>query len=157
MTPVSSNEVREFYRAYIARDPARLAALLHDDVEWLISGPVDLFAYYGARRGKAAVIELVTRITPQFLEIKDFDLEELLVQDERAATLCKLSAIHGKTGRLVVYRCAHFMRFRDGRIVSFRALSDSFDAAEQMIGRVLDLAPDAARAAIAPAAGVVAL
>lgn len=62
------------------------------------------------------------------------NFEEILIEGERAATFMRLSAIHAATGRAVSYRCAQFLRFSDGELVEFRALIDSFDAAEQVLG-----------------------
>ena len=52
---VSRSIVQGFYLAYVSRDPARMAAFLDDDVQWLVTGPVDLLEYCGLRRGKEAV------------------------------------------------------------------------------------------------------
>jgi hypothetical protein len=53
----------------------------------------------------------------------------------------RLIAVHGETDRVVSYRCAQLLRFRDNKLVEFRALIDSFDAAEQMLGHPFDERP----------------
>ena len=50
--------VEAFYKAYAARDAAKVAEFLDDDVEWTISGPVDVLPFCGTRHGKAAVLDL---------------------------------------------------------------------------------------------------
>jgi ketosteroid isomerase-like protein len=136
---VERSVVEAFYQAYVTRDPQRIAAFLDDDVEWMVAGPVELLGFCGQRRGKAAVIEFFARLVPEVLQFKRFEPEEFLVDGDRAAMFAKLSALQRTTGRMISYRCAQFLRFRDGKITSFRSLIDSFDAAEQMIGHPIDL------------------
>ena len=38
---------------------------------------------------------------------------------------------------MISYRLAHFLRFRDGKIVENLSLLDSFDAVEQVLGMPL--------------------
>ncbi|HEY5379206.1 MAG TPA: hypothetical protein VIJ78_06660, partial [Pseudolabrys sp.] len=40
-------------------------------------------------------------------------------------------------GRVISYRLAHFLHFRDGKIVENLSLIDSFDAVEQVLGHPL--------------------
>jgi ketosteroid isomerase-like protein len=53
------------------------------------------------------------------------------------ATLNRLSARRTEDGRVISYRLAHFMRFRDGKVVENLSLLDSFDAVEQVLGHPL--------------------
>ncbi len=53
-----------------------------------------------------------------------------------------LTAVHACTGRTVSYRSAQFILARDGKIVNFRGLIDSFDAAEQVLGHPFNTAVD---------------
>lgn len=132
--PVSPSIVQAFYLAYVSRDAARMATFLDDEVEWLVTGPVDLLEYAGPRRGKAAVFDLYSRILPKLFEFKGFDPREFLIDGDRAAVFGRISAIQRSTGRLISYMCAHFVRFRDDKVISFASLTDSFDAAEQVLG-----------------------
>jgi ketosteroid isomerase-like protein len=139
MQPVSHATVQDFYRAYMTRDPARVAPFLDDDVDWMISGPVDVMPFCGHRRGRAAVLKLVDRRAPTTLDGLAFEPEMLLVDGDRAAMLCTLSAVIATRKRKVSYRVAHFLRFRDGKLIKFRAIMDSFDAAEQILGHAIDV------------------
>jgi ketosteroid isomerase-like protein len=56
---VSRALVDAFYEAYAGHHTENLAAMLHEDVTWTISGPVDVLPYCGCHRGKQAVIHLV--------------------------------------------------------------------------------------------------
>ncbi|MEI7805623.1 MAG: nuclear transport factor 2 family protein [Hyphomicrobiales bacterium] len=143
---VPRSVVQAFYEAYVSRDPERIAAYLDDDVEWMVAGPVELLRFCGQRRGKAAVIEFFAHLVPSVLKFKSFEPEDLLVDGERAAMFAKLSGLQQSTGRMISYRCAQFLRFRDGKIYSFRSVIDSFDAAEQLLGHPIDLDQKAGRA-----------
>lgn len=131
--------VAAFYRAYLARDADRLDAILDDDVDWLLCGPAEQFDLYGYRRGKAAAIEVVTRIMPCFFHLTDFEIEHLVVQGDRVAAYGNVRARQRDTGRSLCFRGAHFLRFRGGRLVSFHGIADTFDAAEQVVGHPIDV------------------
>ena len=135
--PVPRALVEAFYKVYATRDAEKIAPFLHDDVEWTISGPVDLLPFCGTRHGKAAVLDMIERQVPKVIRILSFVPQALLVDGERAATLNRLSARRTDNGRIVSYRLAHFVRFRDGKIVETMSVIDSFDAVEQVLGHPL--------------------
>ena len=127
--------VETFYKAYAARDLAKVAEFLDDDVSWTISGPVDLLRFCGTRHGKAAVLDMMERVVPEVFHIFSFVHDAMLIDGDRVATLNRLSASLGE--RVVSYRLAHCMRFRDGKVVETLSLIDSFDAVEQVLGHPL--------------------
>jgi ketosteroid isomerase-like protein len=139
---------REFVQGFLGvrqtYDPAQIAPYLDDKVDWLISGPSAFLPQCGPRKGKAAVVDLICRVNPGTYESRGFEIEELLVQGDYAATLSRFWATHAVSKRSISYRCAHFMRFRDNKLVWYRGLIDSFNATEQLIGHALnvDQAPE---------------
>jgi ketosteroid isomerase-like protein len=141
-TGISRDLVEEYFRACVSRDPARLARCLDDDVQWTLGGPVDLLPFCGQRRGKQAVIDTIVGLTPKIMRMTGMDIEELLIDGDRAAAIIRVSAIHAVTGRTVSYRNAHFLRYRDGKLAELRALIDTFDAAEQLLGHPIDTSRD---------------
>jgi ketosteroid isomerase-like protein len=152
MQPVSRATIQAFYEAYVTRDLERVRDILDDDVDWIISGPVDVMPFCGQRRGKEAVLKLVDKSVPKTLEVMGFDPETLLIDGDRAAMLCTMSAVLAKLKRRVSYRVAHFLRFRNAKLIEFRAILDSFDAAEQILGYAIDVSqktgPDERAAAV---------
>ena len=76
------------------------------------------------------------------MRMTGMDIEELLIDGDRAAAIIRVSAIHAVTGRTVSYRNAHFLRYRDGKLAELRALIDTFDAAEQLLGHPIDTSRD---------------
>jgi ketosteroid isomerase-like protein len=138
-TPVSRSTVQAFFQAFASQDPARLAPFVDDDARWSIAGPVELIRYCGERRGKAKVLDLYGRIAPATLRITAYEPEILLVDGDRCATMARLTGVTPESGRVISYRCTQFLQFRDGKVIEFRAIIDSFDAAEQFLGHPIDL------------------
>jgi ketosteroid isomerase-like protein len=127
--------VEAFYKAYAARDIAKVAEFLDEDVEWSISGPVDLLCFCGTRHGKAAALDMMKRLVPEVFDVVSLKCDAMVIDGDRVATLNRLSAKAGD--RMVSYRLAHCMRFRDGKVVENLSLIDSFNAVEQVFGRPL--------------------
>lgn len=128
-----------FYRAYLSRDETLLQQILHDDVEWLLMGPADQLDIYGRRSGKAETIELITRIMPCYFEVLDFEFEHLLVDGPRIAAYGQARARQCETGRALRFRVAHFLRFENGKLMSYRSMADTFDVVEQLVGHQIDI------------------
>jgi len=135
--------VEAFYRASTERDVERVMTFIADDVDWLVQGPVDLFAFFGQRHGKAAVLEGYREVDRK-LEITGYKVEALLVEGDRAAALIRMTAVVRETGKVMSVRTSQFSRFRDGKIVEMHAVLDSYDMVEQVLGRPFDLAPELA-------------
>jgi len=133
--PVSRSVAEAFYEAYISRDPQRIGALLDDDVDWLVTGPAEVMQVCGRWQGKAAVVDRFARVVPQVIEFKKLQIDHLLVDGD-------YSAMQRQTGRLISHSVAHVVRYRDGKVVYFRVINDSLDAAEQYIGHPIDLTND---------------
>jgi len=70
--------VEAFYKASAARDIETALSFIADYVDWLVQGPVDLFAFLGQRRGKAAVREGYGEIARK-LQITGYEIKTLLV------------------------------------------------------------------------------
>jgi ketosteroid isomerase-like protein len=132
--------VEAFYQASAVRDVDRIVSLIADDVDWLVQGPIDIFAFFGQRYGKAQVLEGFREIERK-LHITTYQVETLLVEGDRAAALIRLSAILRTNGKVISVRTSQFMRVRDGKIAEMRAVLDSYDMVEQTIGRQLDVTP----------------
>ena len=61
----------------------------------------------------------------------------IVIELENAAVMLFTRGVSRVTGRSVQGMLAHFIRFRDGKIVELREFMDSFHAAEQALGREL--------------------
>lgn len=137
MGDVSRKTVQGFYEAFASRDPARIAPFLSDDVQWHMAGPVDVFQFAGYRRGKTAVLDYFS-LVPKVFAVRRFEPEDLVLDGNRAALFSKVVAVQKDTGRVITYRCAHFVVFENDRLVSMQGITDTFDVAEQVVGHRID-------------------
>jgi ketosteroid isomerase-like protein len=125
----------DFRKVYAARDVDKIAPYLHDNVEWTISGPVEYLPFCGTYCGKAAVIDLIRRRMPEVLRTFSFEPEFVAVDGDRLAMLHRQSSRRAADGRVINYRVANFMTFRDGKLIKNLSLLDTFDAVEQVLGQ----------------------
>jgi ketosteroid isomerase-like protein len=130
--------VRELYDAYGRRDLERVAALIHDDINWMIYAPVSVFPFAGPLHGRAAVLEALAAIANAFA-LESYKPEIMIVEGERAAVMSDVSFIQRATNRMLRFRIANFLRWQDDRLIEFREFINSFDAVEQALGRELQL------------------
>ncbi len=129
---------RAFHRAINERQPADLEALLDEDVDWAIYGPVELFPFLGARRGRDAVIEVIRQIADN-VRVHRFDRETIMLGEDSASSMLRYSLTALDSNKPISLRIAHFAQFRDGRLLNLRILVDSFDLVEQALGRPIHL------------------
>jgi ketosteroid isomerase-like protein len=125
-------------RALASHDSAEIAASLHDDIDWAIFGPIDMFPYLGARRGKDATLESIAQLVDNF-RLHKVKQEEVVIGEDSASALLRCSLNANDTNRPISVRAAAFLRFRDGKLASLRAVIDTFDLVEQALGRPIHL------------------
>ncbi len=130
--------VRELYDAYGKGDGPRVARLLHDDIDWVIYAPVDVFPFAGVRHGRQAVLGALADIGATYL-LRSYQPEIMLVDGDRAAVMSDVHFVQKSSGRALRFRLANFLRVENGRVIEFREFIDTFDAVEQALGRELAL------------------
>ena len=121
-----------------SQDSADIAPSLHDEVDWAIFGPIDMFPYLGARQGKEAALDSISQIADNF-RVHKIKQEDVVLGDESASALLRCSLNSNDTNRPISVRIAAFIRFRDGKVASLRAVIDTFDLVEQALGRQIHL------------------
>ena len=129
---------RALHRALSERQFADIEALIDDDIDRAIYGPIDMFPFFGARRGKAAVLDVIRRIADN-VRIHRFDRESVLLGADSAASMIRYSLTALDSNKPISLRLAHFAKFRADRLVSLRVLVDTFDLVEQALGRPIHL------------------
>jgi ketosteroid isomerase-like protein len=129
---------RAMHRAINERRYEDLEAVIDDDVDWAIYGPVDMFPFFGARRGKAAVLEVVRQIADN-VRIHRSDRETIMLGVDSASSMLRYSLTSLDSNKPISLRVAHFAQFRAGRLTSIRVLVDTFDLVEQALGRPIHL------------------
>ena len=130
--------VRELYDAYGRRDFERVAAFLHDDIDWVIYAPISVFPFAGPRHGRAEVLQAMAGIASAFV-LENYKPEVMIVEADRAAVISDVSFTQRATSRLMRFRVANFLRLQDGKVIEFREFANSFDVVEQALGRELQL------------------
>jgi ketosteroid isomerase-like protein len=126
------------HRAINERQYEDLDALIDDDVDWAIYGPIDMFPFLGARRGKAAVMEVVRQIAEN-VRVYRFDRETVMLGVDSASSMLRYTLTSLESSKPISLRVAHFAQFKNGRLRSIRVLLDSFDLVEQALGRHIHL------------------
>jgi len=129
---------RALHRAINERQYEDLAGLLDEEVDWAIYGPIDMFPFLGARRGKEAVLEVVKQIAENF-RVHRFDRETVLLGVDSAASMLRYSLTSLESNKPISLRLAHFAQFKAGRLKSIRVILDTFDLVEQALGREIHL------------------
>ncbi len=129
---------RAIHRALNEGQTDQLEDMLDDNVDWAIYGPIDMFAFLGVRRGKAAVVEVIKQIA-KAVSLHRFDRESIMLGDDAAASLMRYSVTPAKSEAPISVRLAHFAQFKAGRLISLRAVIDTFDLVEQTLGRQIHL------------------
>src|SRR5229473_8477324 len=129
---------RALHRAINERQPQDLEALIDDDVDWAIYGPIDMFPFLGARNGKAAVLEVIRQIADN-VRVHRFDRESVMLGEDSAASMLRYSLTALDSNKPISLRLAHFAQFKAGRLISIRVLVDTFDLVEQALGHPINL------------------
>src|SRR4030088_551385 len=129
---------RAVYRSINERQHEALEPLIDDDVEWAIYGPIDMFPFLGARRGKVAVLEVIRQIADN-VRVHRFDRESIMLGVDSAASMMRYSLTALDSNKPISLRLAHFAQFKASRLVSIRVLVDTFDLVEQTVGYPIHL------------------
>ena len=129
---------RALHRAINERQPEDLEALIDEDVDWAVYGPIDMFPFLGARHGKAAVLEVVRQIAEN-VRVHRFDRESIMLGVDSASSMMRYSLTALDSNKPISLRVAHFAQFKAGRLLSIRVLLDTFDLVEQALGRPIHL------------------
>jgi ketosteroid isomerase-like protein len=129
---------RAFHHAINERQTEQLKALIDDDVDWAIYGPIDMFSFFGARSGKDAVLEVIRQIADN-VRVNRFDRETIMLGADSAASMLRYSLTALDSNKPISLRLAHFAKFKAGRLLNIRVLVDTFDLVEQALGRPINL------------------
>lgn len=130
--------VQELYGAYAGHDFKRVGEMLHEDIDWVIHGPVDVFPFAGLRRGRAAVLQAMSAIAEAY-SLERHAVEIIIVDGDRAAVMADVSFKQHATNRTLRFRVANFLRIKNGQLIAFREFADSFDQVEQAVGHAVEV------------------
>jgi hypothetical protein len=129
---------RAFHRAIDERQPNDIESLIDENIDWAIYGPIDMFPFLGARRGKAAVLEVIRQIADN-IRVHRFDRESIMLGADSASSMIRFSLTALDSNKPISLRVAHFAQFKADRLINLRVLVDTFDLVEQALGRPIHL------------------
>ena len=129
---------RALHRAINDRQLEDLEAVIDEDADWAIYGPIDMFPFLGARHGKEAVLEVIRQIAEN-VRVHRFERESVMLGVDSASSMLRYSLTALDSNKPISLRVAHFAQFKAGRLRSIRVLLDTFDLVEQMLGREIHL------------------
>ena len=135
---------QRLYDGYAAFAAGRIGDALRDfddDVIMTSYAPIEVFPALGRRQGKAAVAATMQAMHADF-EHLSYTPVFMVTEAEAAAVIVLARLRQRKTDRIIQLFVAHFLRLQNGRIVELREFMDSFSAAEQSLGRALDVGGD---------------
>ncbi len=130
--------ILEIQDAFRKSDYARIAALYHDDVDWVFHGPASVFPDVGRRTGKVAVFKTFAALNTMY-QFTRHVTDHLIAEGDWAAGVADVTMVQRASGRVIQCKIASFHRVRDGKVIEYRGFTDSFDAAEQVLGHELQL------------------
>ncbi len=109
-----------------------------EQIEFLSYAPLQAFPFLGHHRGKAEMAVVLEAGYAEF-EFITYEPVFMVCEAEDAAVIIFARFFHRRTRRSVQTMIAHFIRFREGRIIELREFMDSFGAVEQILGHKIDL------------------
>jgi SnoaL-like domain len=124
---------RALHTAINERRPEHIDTWIDDDVDWVIHGPIDMFPFLGARRGKDAVLEVCRQISEN-VRVHRFDRDSIVLGEDSAASMMRYSLTALDSNKPIKLRLAHFSQFKAGRLLNLRVLLDTYDLVEQALG-----------------------
>jgi len=129
---------RALHRAINERHTDDLAAVIDDNVEWAVFGPIDMFPFLGTRRGKDEVLDVCRQIADN-VRVHRFERESMMLGDESGAAMMRYSLTALDSNRPISLRLAQFASFKNGLLTSMRVVVDTFDLVEQTLGHPIHL------------------
>jgi ketosteroid isomerase-like protein len=106
-------------------EPAEIAKLFSETLEWDIAGDTGVLPWIGHKSGRGAIADFV-RDSRAMLERIRFEVHDILASDERAVILGSLASKLKRTGKIVTTDFAIILTMSDDQIVRFQMLEDSF-------------------------------
>jgi ketosteroid isomerase-like protein len=127
------------YAAYESGDLEAALAAFDERADFISYVPVAIFPYLGHQAGKRAIGAMMHAVRAQF-EFISYKPAFMVIERASAAAIVEVRVKQRTTGRTINVNLAHFIRFREGRIIEFREFTDSFDAVQQVLGHEIDVA-----------------
>ena len=108
------------------QDPAEIAALFDANLVFEIQGDSGVLPWIGHKAGRQAVADFIRDIRA-LTEPVAFDVEDILVSDNRAAIIGALQTRIKATGKITATQFAIVLTIAGDVVTRFQMLEDSFD------------------------------
>ncbi len=137
-TSMSQNDTlhlaQEFLRRMGSRaEPAEIAKLFSEHMEWEIAGDTGVLPWIGKKSGRAAITDFVND-SRAMIERLSFEVHDIVAGDNRAVILGSLASRLKRTGRIIKTDFAIVLTVANGEIVRFQMLEDSFAVSQAARG-----------------------
>jgi ketosteroid isomerase-like protein len=127
---MSKNDTFQLAQEFLRRmgngaEPAEIAKLFSENMEWEIAGDTGVLPWIGQKSGRAAITDFVND-SRAMIERLGFDAHEILASDKRAVILGSLASRLKRNGKIVKTDFAIILTVGNGEIIRFQMLEDSF-------------------------------
>src|SRR5881396_3801087 len=123
---MSQNDTLHLAQEFLSRmgsgaEPAEIAKLFSENMEWEIAGDTGVLPWIGEKSGRAAITDFVND-SRAMIERISFEVYEILAGDNRAVILGSLASRLKRTGKIVKTDFAIVLTVVNGEIVGFQML-----------------------------------
>jgi len=127
---MSQSDTLHLAQEFLARmgsdaDPAEIAKLFSEKLDWEIAGDTGVLPWIGRKTGRAAITDFVTD-SRAMIERISFEVRDILASDSRAVILGSLASKFRRTGKTVTTDFAIVLTVANGKIICFQMFEDSF-------------------------------
>ena len=127
---MNQNDILRLAQEFLHRmgsdtEPAEIAKLFSETLEWDIAGDTGVLPWIGRKSGKGAITDFV-RDSRAMLERISFEVQDILANDKRAVILGSLASKLKRNGKVVTTDFAIILTIFNDKIVRFQMLEDSF-------------------------------
>lgn len=129
---------RGLLNAFVTQEIDDLKSILHPDVDWVVYGPIDMFPFLGAQRGRGAVLSACADLL-RCMQVAAATPERHVIAGDTASVLLRCTLRPIRIDNAVNVRIAAFVKLKDGLIGDVRVVVDTFDLVEQSLGREINL------------------
>ena len=134
---ISVERVRKIYDDFAFGRLHRLADVFDQDIDFISHAPTTIFPYLGKRHGRQNVLAALTELHEK-LQVTSIRLMSVVVADDQAALTALMDVTERRSSRKAQFLASHFLRFRQGQIVSFCGIIDSLEVVRQFTAHRLD-------------------
>ena len=131
---MSQNDTLHLAQEFLRRmgsgaEPAEIANLFSENMEWEIAGDTGVLPWIGRKSGRVAVTNFV-KDSRALIERISFEVQDILAGNNRAVILGSLASKLKRTGKVLKTDFAIVLTVANGEIVRFQMLEDSFGVSQ---------------------------